>query len=200
MKSEARHLKLADYEVQPWKNGKGETRQIAADAESPYRWRLSWASLSASGPFSPFEGYDRVLVLLSGGPLELSHSNGKSRRVEPLLPYSFKGDLATEAKIALAGEDFNVFTRQGRARAGVYPAFLSEGEELQFPMMGTEHFLFAVEGACEVLDPNSGASAALDARETFRLSRRAAGELLNLRVRGRGPRTSCLWIVVHELA
>jgi environmental stress-induced protein Ves len=64
----ARHYPCADYTCMPWRNGAGTTREIArAPAQGePFAWRLSLASLQASGPFSCYAGYQRCVALVDG--------------------------------------------------------------------------------------------------------------------------------------
>jgi uncharacterized protein len=52
----------------PWKNGAGVTLEIARDPPVPaeFDWRLSLATISASGPFSSYPGYRRSVSLIEG--------------------------------------------------------------------------------------------------------------------------------------
>jgi len=66
-------LRENDYVTVPWKNGGGLTKEILkvpADAGA-FDWRLSLATVGAPGPFSAFDGYDRVLALVRGAGIEL---------------------------------------------------------------------------------------------------------------------------------
>jgi environmental stress-induced protein Ves len=67
------HLRRSDYVSMPWKNGAGTTLEIARDPPSPdeFRWRLSLASVSASGPFSSYPGYQRSVTLIEGDGFRL---------------------------------------------------------------------------------------------------------------------------------
>mgnify|MGYP005991784279 CR=1 FL=1 len=61
-----------------WKNGKGETTELAISPNSTideFQWRLSIASVSEDGVFSDFSGYCRNLILLSGNGITLTHTN-----------------------------------------------------------------------------------------------------------------------------
>lgn len=62
---------------QPWKNGQGSTRQIAAfppDAgPSDFVWRVSAADVSQASPFSRWDGVDRHLVITHGNGIRLKH-------------------------------------------------------------------------------------------------------------------------------
>jgi environmental stress-induced protein Ves len=194
---ETRHLRPEDYRRQPWKNGRGETRVIAADAPEGFRWRLSWASVPESGPFSLYPGYDRILVPLGGSGISLRHGERAPRHVPSHQAYAFKGDWPTEATVERPMEDFNVLTLSGKARGAVYPASVAGNEDIQVPLSGAEHFVFCVTGSIAIHEPNTGQSAILQPGETFQVSRAGTAEYLNLKIRGAAQRTSYLWVVVH---
>jgi environmental stress-induced protein Ves len=64
----------------PWKNGQGMTTEVAIHPQSakfpqdPFLWRISYAEVKADGPFSNFNGYDRLLTVWRGEGISL---NGK---------------------------------------------------------------------------------------------------------------------------
>ncbi len=80
----AKILKFESQTLQPWKNGRGATRQIAIwPSESDFRkaefdWRISTARVTESGPFSRFQNYDRTLLLLDGEGLEIRRTAPES--------------------------------------------------------------------------------------------------------------------------
>ena len=113
-----RLIRPADHRRMAWKNGLGETAEIAVGpdpgAPGDFAWRVSLARIGADGPFSAFPGVDRTLALLEGGPLRLRVGDGAPVTLEaggP--PLRFPGDLAAEAWLlgspALA---LNVMTRR----------------------------------------------------------------------------------------
>jgi hypothetical protein len=120
----------------PWKNGGGVTREIVASPSGAgldtFAWRVSIADVSADGPFSVFEGVDRVLVLLEGNGVALRGADGQMlRRLdEPFVPFAFHGDDRIVSSL-LAGPsvDFNVMTRRGVAVADVRIVRASEALE-----------------------------------------------------------------------
>ncbi len=65
-----RILRAADHKRMPWKNGGGETVEIAVAPQDAalgdFDWRISMATVAADGPFSIFPGIDRTLSILSG--------------------------------------------------------------------------------------------------------------------------------------
>ena len=119
-----RHFAVDALPASPWKNGGGSTREIAcwppgADFDG-FDWRVSIATIAASGPFSRFAGVDRVITLLGGDGVRL-HGEGIDHLLDvPLAPFAFSGDAAVAGTL-LGGDssDFNVMTRRGRLRAEV---------------------------------------------------------------------------------
>lgn len=107
------HLKM------PWKNGLGITREVisrsASDGSGGFDWRISLATVGASGPFSVFSGIDRTIAVLQGDGMQLTVDG---RLQPPLLvdspPFAFSGDAEVRAD-CLGGEtlDLNVMSRRG---------------------------------------------------------------------------------------
>ncbi|MDX3878444.1 MAG: HutD family protein, partial [Achromobacter sp.] len=100
---------------EPWKNGGGSTRTLAADGEA--RWRVSIADIDRGGPYSLFPGYERVSVVLSGQGVEL-RGEGPAVMLRPGEPAAFAGDAAYGCRL-LGGpvRVLNLFLRRGAARA-----------------------------------------------------------------------------------
>jgi environmental stress-induced protein Ves len=122
-KPSARHLPAAERAVRPWKNGGGETADVAivpAGASlDDFDWRVSIARVESDGPFSLFPGIDRTMAIIAGEGLGLAVAGR-----EPFVltagsaPLRFPADVATECRL-LGGPvtDLNVMVRRGRARA-----------------------------------------------------------------------------------
>jgi uncharacterized protein len=115
-----RILRAADCKRMPWKNGGGETAEIAVEpadaALDAIDWRISMARVDCDGAFSNFPGIDRTLVILAGAGLRLHVAALPAvelTRASP--PHSFPADVATRAEL-LGGPitDLNVMTRRGR--------------------------------------------------------------------------------------
>lgn len=110
----------------PWKNGGGVTREIACWPQgagmNDFLWRLSIATVAASGPFSAFPGIDRVITLLDGPGVQLTSDDGAiaHRLDQPLAPFAFPGEASIHgAVLGEASSDFNVMTRRADIRAQV---------------------------------------------------------------------------------
>jgi environmental stress-induced protein Ves len=107
-----------------WKNGGGTTREImcwpvGADFAG-FDWRVSVATISASGPFSRFEGIDRVIMLLEGDGVRLRGTATDCQLDEPETPFAFSGDEPLNSELLGAeSTDFNVMTRRSVATAHV---------------------------------------------------------------------------------
>jgi hypothetical protein len=114
-----RVLRSADHKRMPWKNGKGETVEIAVSplgaTVDNFDWRISMATVAEDGPFSVFDGIDRTLSVLSGEGLTLAvagHTPTALRRETP--PYGFPADRETRATLVSGPiTDLNVMTRRG---------------------------------------------------------------------------------------
>jgi environmental stress-induced protein Ves len=114
-------LRASDYKRMPWKNGGGETVEIAvfpADAGlGDFAWRVSMATVATDGPFSTFPEIERTLSILSGAGMELT-IDGQSLPVvldRSSPPHAFPADVATHSRL-IDGPitDLNVMTRRGR--------------------------------------------------------------------------------------
>lgn len=112
-------LRASDYKRMPWKNGKGETAEIAvfpADASiDTFDCRISMASVVEDGVFSTFENVDRTLVVLGGEGITLSVDGYDPVELRPdSVPHSFAADAPTTAKL-LDGPitDLNIMVRRG---------------------------------------------------------------------------------------
>lgn len=120
-----RILKADEYRRMPWRNGGGETAQVAIGPAGAtlddFDWRVSMARIDGDGPFSIFPETDRTLAVLRGDGLHLSIVNGATVDLtcdsEPL---AFPGDVAVNSTL-LGGAvtDLNVMTRRGRMKHSV---------------------------------------------------------------------------------
>jgi environmental stress-induced protein Ves len=113
-----RIIRSSEYRRMPWKNGGGETVEVAAwpagAALDAFDWRVSMAHVASSGPFSRFPGVDRTLAVLAGSGIRLRVAgHGTVPLDADAPPFSFPGDAAAEAElIAGAVDDLNVMTRR----------------------------------------------------------------------------------------
>ena len=117
-----RVLRSADYRRMPWKNGGGETREVAVSPPGAtldtLDWRLSLATVASDGPFSVFAGVVRTLCVLEGAGISLDVAgSGKQVLLCSSAPDTFNGEAATNA-LLVDGPivDLNVMSRRGRFR------------------------------------------------------------------------------------
>jgi uncharacterized protein len=106
----------------PWKNGGGETIEIAVAPDNAsietFDWRISRALIRSNGPFSSFPGVDRTIVAIEGEGILLRLGNVEPVRLAPGdPPLSFAGEMNVASRM-IGGEvlDLNVMTRRGRFR------------------------------------------------------------------------------------
>lgn len=114
-----RILRPDSFRVMPWKNGGGTTTELlilpeGATVSGGFDLRLSRARVASSGPFSPFPGCDRTLLLLEGGGLQVRLEEGPGLTLDrPFEPVAFPGDVRAEGRLTAGPcEDFNVITRR----------------------------------------------------------------------------------------
>ena len=133
-----------------WKNGGGETTEIAISPAGAglddFDWRVSTARVASDGPFSGFPGIERTLAVLEGAGLHLS-IDGRA----PILltsgtePFAFAGDAHVEAAL-VGGEfiDLNVMTRRRRLSHRLNLIEIAGSAKLE--ATGAETLLYCAEG------------------------------------------------------
>jgi len=115
-------LRSANYRRMPWKNGGGETVEIAVSPEgstlSDFDWRISMATVAMDGPFSIFAGIDRTLSILDGSGMSLTKDgDGPVLLTKGSAPLAFPADVAVAAALADGPiTDLNVMTRRAGLR------------------------------------------------------------------------------------
>lgn len=144
----------ADCRRMPWKNGGGETIEIAISPEGAglddFDWRLSMARVESDGPFSSFPGVDRTLAVLEGEGIVLDVEGSipfsLNRDSHPL---SFPADLPTRAAL-VAGPitDLNLMTRRGKAVHTMRR--LSVRADSNISVEADEFLLFCLSGAVRI--------------------------------------------------
>ncbi|QXH47081.1 HutD family protein [Pseudomonas xanthosomatis] len=114
-------LRACDYPRMPWKNGGGFTEEITRDSGAGlegFGWRLSIADIEASGGFSSFAGYQRIITVLQGDGMRLNVDGRDSRPLLPLDAFAFSGESQVGCTL-LGGpiRDFNLIYAPERYRA-----------------------------------------------------------------------------------
>ncbi len=149
-----RRLTRAAFKSMPWKNGGGETAEIAVFPHGAgledFGWRLSMARVAADGPFSSFPGIERTLTVLDGEGLRLT-VDGVAHCLSPeSAPLRFPGDAPASA-VLLGGvmTDLNVMTRRGAFCHEVRRVELAAGEQVS--VAGEFGFILCLSGGFEAL-------------------------------------------------
>jgi environmental stress-induced protein Ves len=155
-------LRESDYQRTPWKNGLGFTDQIAihpvtADLRrGDFLWRLSSARIERDAPFSPFPKHDRVLVVLDGAGVRLSHTYEPGEEADtvdlpPLEPYEFPGDVPTRCELVDGPiRDLSVFLAKGRVSVLADRVQLEAGQAQDRLVEGNVCFAFVARGEIRV--------------------------------------------------
>jgi uncharacterized protein len=104
---------------EPWANGGGTTRTLARDPalhDDPL-WRVSIATLDGVATFSQFIGYDRTLLPMEAGTIDL-YVQDEKRSARAGQPVHFSGDLHVWARPpAQPVNVLNVMCKRGAYRA-----------------------------------------------------------------------------------
>ena len=145
-------LSLSDCASAPWKNGLGMTTQLgicpvtAVFPRDSFEWRLSVARMQASGDFSLFPGYQRLLVVWDGRGIQLNQA--VFRRDEVI---SFSGEKPMHANL-LSDEpiaDLGLIYDPKQVQAEMKTEVLTQGESSSLQLLKTG-FLFCTQGSIEV--------------------------------------------------
>ncbi|MBX5155887.1 HutD family protein [Rhizobium sp. NZLR8] len=176
-----RILRAGDYKRMPWKNGGGETVEIAVSPEDAglagFDWRVSMATVAADGPFSIFPGIDRTLAILDGNGMVLDIEG----RTPALLttagdPLAFPADIPVAAMLEDGAiTDLNVMTRRDGLAHTLIRIDIAGGKTV--PLPSSTCLLLCHRGTLSFRrDGETGALAAGDAL----LINNAAGTVLEI--------------------
>ena len=158
----------SDYRRMPWKNGGGETVEIAVHPQgatvADFDWRISMATVANDGPFSSFPGIDRTLSILDGDGMVLDiEGRAPVRLAAEDEPLHFPADATTSAKlIGGAITDLNVMTRRSGFSHTVQRLRVARSERI--PGGAQTRIIFCHKGA--VLLTAGNAKARLSALDT----------------------------------
>jgi uncharacterized protein len=160
-----RTLRSSEYRRMPWKNGGGETTEIAVSPAGAglddFGWRVSMARVERDGPFSAFPGVDRTLTILDGEGLRLAVADRPAVVLDAAAePFAFPADAPTDSSL-VAGPvtDLNVMTRRGSFTHSVRRLSLSEtadirsGAEAILLLCHRGHIMLTVNGETVRLAP-----------------------------------------------
>ena len=163
----------------PWKNGFGTTTEIAidppdADVGGRFHWRLSIADVGRSGPFSPFPGYERTIMVIAGNGMDLAIGDRPARRLDRLFePFVFSGDSAAECRL-LDGpiRDFNLMVDRSSLRSHLKVLLLDAKPRPLEPASG-DRIVHCFDGVIELATGAGAPAGSLQPNCTSILSRAA---------------------------
>lgn len=150
-------IRASDLIASPWKNGGGTTRELACHPAGAglddFIWRVSIADVAQAGPFSCFNGIDRILVLLQGAGMTLQQADGVQHVLnQPCQAVHFQGETPITASLHHGPTcDFNLMTRRGQA-CGDITVIKTPGN---YTVQGDSVLLFCVVGEAQVNVDNS---------------------------------------------
>jgi hypothetical protein len=133
------HLPEAAFRKMPWRNGGGETSEIAvfpaAANLDDFVWRISSATVRQSGVFSQFPGIDRTLCVVEGAGIDLAFPDAITEKLDlSSVPYRFAGELYVKGTVVPPGiVDFNAMTRRSAARHTVARRHIVAGTDIAVP-------------------------------------------------------------------
>lgn len=142
-------LPPSQFQRMPWKNGGGETLEVAiwpqnADANS-FDWRISLASVATDGPFSLFPGVDRKLSVIEGDGIVLTGDGIDVALNASSAPFAFPGDVAVSSRLMNGAiRDLNVMSRRGKIVSTVHR--LNAGQTLKIKPEAETLFIYGGEG------------------------------------------------------
>jgi environmental stress-induced protein Ves len=172
-----RLLRFRDNRRMPWKNGGGETIEIATTPDGAtfetFNWRVSMARVEQSGPFSQFPGIDRSLSIIAGAGITLDlPETGAVMLDRSAPPFFFPGDDGASCTL-LDGpiDDLNVMTRRGRCRQRVTRYRLAA--PANFSWQGDVALVIAV-GKVDIAA--GGTAVSLDAKDAVQFARADSAE------------------------
>ena len=154
-------VEMAEFRRMPWANGGGETTELHADVEEGsgrMLWRISMADVLSAGPFSHFDGYDRVLVLLEGHGISLSYEDGGTSQLSRRYDFAkFPGDIDTFATVSDGPiRDFNVIANRSSFKPDV--SIVQSGDTFRILPNTQIATVYSVEGDVDVEAPDNSRS------------------------------------------
>lgn len=147
-------LRATAYRTMPWKNGGGETIEMAVSPAGAsfdtFDWRLSMAHVGAPGPFSLFPGTDRTLSVIEGRGLTLKLPDRDVTLDRKSAPFAFSGDVTVDSTLVDGAiDDLNVMTRRSRCHHRVQRRHLVASTKLA--LSSEIAILIALRGSVELV-------------------------------------------------
>lgn len=144
---------LSSVAVEPWRNGGGVTQTLARHGAE---WRVSVAQVERDGPYSRFDGIERLSFLLRGKGVTLRHG-ASVIRLAPLTAVEYDGGTAWDATLVDGPVTaLNVMTAAGRYRTTVNPIVVAT-----IVPPGCAAIVISLDSACRYSEPDIGTDSAI---------------------------------------
>lgn len=157
------------YRRMLWKNGLGVTTEIARSPETgdSFDWRISIADVVSDGPFSTFDGMDRIILTIEGEGMILTHpERDQTVTLGGFEPYAFRGEWVTTCRLRGGPiRDFNVMTR--RETTGAEVEILNLSSMKTVAVESATAMLYCASGSCRV--EAGGLELEIDGDEAIRI-------------------------------
>lgn len=137
----------------PWKNGKGETTELAINDGGTldhFDWRISIACVVENGMFSNFSGYTRNLTLIEGNGIDLYHDGKDTDSLNNILDVAvFDGGSETIGQLH-DGEitDFNVIVNTNKYKVNTIKCIKYNQVKL---VKNHQYFIYCLHEFAELL-------------------------------------------------
>lgn len=168
--------------------------------KSEPRWTIQVNEKQRSGRFPSNGDSAGVSTALKGGPGRYVFKN---REKQIVLEQSWTWRREEEGHLYLVSPltFFHLIFDPRLVKAAIYPTYLQANEEVQFPVLGAEHFIYLVSGKVCWIDRESDNTKLLEQGHMLQVSRtNFKKEYLNLKVKGIAEKTTALWGVLHYLS
>ena len=183
-------IRRGDYAQMRWKNGAGSSLEIAASRvpSGGFTWRLSMAHIVQPGPFSNYDGYERVTALVEGAGFALRAAGAAELQFNAIGDcHAYAGSVPYSCELRDGPcHDLNLIARPGLG-ASMSVLALAAGDTL-IGEPSVDAFVLPLNGRASVLAGESRVQ--LEACDTLCL---AAGEAVAVsavdRPRAGGPPT-----------
>ncbi len=150
-------LPAAARSTSPWKNGGGETTEIAIEppgatlTDNNFLWRLSAATIEQAGPFSSFPNYDRLLTLIAGKECVLRINKGEEfagLRLGEVFPFS--GDAKVQCELPSGPcQDLGLLFQKKKVDAEMH-VFALKNKPRSFALQTKAAIFFLISGELQV--------------------------------------------------
>lgn len=156
----------------PWKNGKGETIELAINDGGTldlFDWRISIASVVENGVFSNFTGYTRNLTLIEGQGIDLHHDTKRTDSLQNILDVAiFDGGCETLGQLHDGAiTDFNVIvnTEKYQVKTSSYVNY----NQVNL-VKGRQYFSYCLQGDAQLASSDGSVAQQLPAGHLLHIS------------------------------